>query len=71
MLFTKGEAVLVHNQKGSPKWMTGRIVRQEGPVSYLVRVRSRIRYCHGDHLLKSKVTPEEETISIQNQAKNV
>ena len=31
----------------------------QGPVTYLVRVGSRVRYCHVDHLLKSKVMPED------------
>ena len=31
----------------------------KGPVSYLVRVGSRVRYCHVDHLLRSKVMPVE------------
>ena len=38
--------------------MTGRILQQKGPVSYLVRVGSKIRYCHVDHLLKSNVISE-------------
>ena len=58
--FTKGQTVLVHNQRGMPKWITGRILQQKGPVSYLVRVGSKIRYCHVDHLLKSNVIADSE-----------
>ena len=50
--------VLVHNQRGMSKWMTGRILQQKAPVSYLVTVGSRIRYCYVNRLLKSKVMPE-------------
>ena len=49
---------MVINQRGNQKWVPGRILKQKGPVSYLVRVGSsslKIRYCHVDHLLKSKV----------------
>ena len=59
ILFTKGETVLVHNKRGTQKWITGKILQQKGPVSYLVRVGSRVRYCHVDHLLKSNVLPDE------------
>ena len=59
--FTKGETVLVRSHKGAPKWIAGRILRQKGPVSYLVQVDSRVRYCHVDHLLKRNVIPLEET----------
>ena len=56
---TKVQTVLVHNQRGMPKWITRRILQLKGPVSYLVRVGSRVRYCHVDHLLKSNVIAEE------------
>ena len=59
ILFTKGETVLVHNKRGTQKWITGKILQQKGPVNYLVRVGSRVRYCHVDHLLKSNVLPDE------------
>lgn len=69
VLFTKGETVLVRNQKGTPKWTAGRVLRQKGPVSYLIRVGSRVRYCHTDHLLKTNVMPEEEARSVPNETK--
>jgi len=34
-------------------------LRQKGPVSYLVRVGSKVHYCHVDHLLKSNVLAED------------
>lgn len=35
------------------KWVSGVIHRRLGPLTYLVRVGKRIRYCHADHLLTS------------------
>ena len=49
--FLKGEKVLVHNKRGNTKWSPGIILKQKSPVTYLVRVGQRIRYCHADHLL--------------------
>ena len=49
--FSKGEEVLVHNKRGNTKWSPGIILQQKSPVTYLVRVSQRIRYCHADHLL--------------------
>ena len=61
--FTKGQTVLLHNQRGMLKWITGRILQQKGPVSYLVRVGSRVRYYHVDHLLKSDaITDRDGTV---------
>ena len=53
--FSKDESVLVRNQRGRKQWLPGRIVRQKGPVTYLVQVGSRIRFCHVDHLLKTGI----------------
>ena len=58
--FAKGQTVLIHNQRGMPKWITRRILQQKGPVSYLVKVGSRIRYCHVDHLLKSNAIADRD-----------
>ena len=48
--------------------MLGRIVRQKGPVTYLVQVGTRIKFCHVDHLLKtgidSTVVEEEEIMNM-------
>ena len=68
MTFCKDESVLVRNQRGGKRWVLGRIVRQKGPVTYLVRVGTRIRFCHVDHLLKtgihSSVVEEEEVMDM-------
>ena len=57
VIFSKDETVLVRNQRGKERWLPGRIVKQKGPVTYLVRVGSQIRYCHVDHLLRTGVKP--------------
>ena len=41
----------MHNKRGNTKWSPGIILKQKSPVTYLVRVGQRIRYCHADHLL--------------------
>ena len=51
--FVKEEKVLVLNTQGKTKWLSGTIVEQKSPVTYLVKVGPRTRYCHADHLLQS------------------
>ena len=52
--FMEGEKVLVRNQRGRTKWLTGVILRRKSPVTYLVRVaKQSVRYCHADHLLRA------------------
>ena len=51
--FLKGEKVIVYNKRGNTKWSPGIILKQKSPVTYLVRVGQRIRYCHADHLLRN------------------
>jgi len=41
---------MVQIQRGIRQWVPGRIVREKGPVIYLVEVGERIRFCHLDHL---------------------
>lgn len=53
--FVKGEKVLVFNKRGKTKWLFGTIVQQKSPVTYLVKVGSRIRFCHLEHLLHTAV----------------
>ena len=50
--FSKGEKVLVCNKRGNIKWVSGIIIRQKSPVTYLVKAGDRIRFCHADHLLR-------------------
>ena len=53
--FLKGEKVLVLNKRGKTKWLFRTIVQQKNPVTYLVKVGSRIRFCHLEHLLHMAV----------------
>ena len=34
------------------KWLPGLIQKVKGPLTYLVKIDNRIRYCHLDHLIK-------------------
>ncbi|XP_062594180.1 uncharacterized protein K02A2.6-like [Saccostrea cucullata] len=45
------------------KWISGVIHRKLGPLTYLVRVGKRIRYCHVDHLLASSATMLEPELT--------
>ena len=36
--FMEGEKVLVRNQRGQTKWLTGIIIRRKSPVTFLVRM---------------------------------
>ena len=51
-VFDKGEQVLVRNHRGTPIWQKGQILRQKGPVTYLVRVGPKVRYCHVEHMIR-------------------
>lgn len=52
--FAPDQTVRVRNFRGGhEKWIPGKIVKQLGPVTYLVRVGPNIRYTHVDHLLAS------------------
>jgi len=45
----------VLDKQGKTKWLFGTIVQQKSPVTYLVKVGSRIRFCHLEHLLHTAV----------------
>ena len=64
--FSKGEKVLVCNKRGNTKWVLGIIIRQKSPVTYLVKVGDRIRFCHTDHVLRQPKT----NILTQSSAEN-
>ena len=64
--FKKGGKVLVLNKRGKTKWLSGTIVQQKSPVTYLVKVGSRIRFCHADHLLHSAVTNIDSEQDIED-----
>ena len=54
--FKKGENIQVKTMlSGGKKWirLSGTILKQKGPRTYLVLVGKKIRYCHIDHLLES------------------
>ena len=59
VIFLKGEKVLVHNKRGNTMWSPGIIIQQKIPVTYLVKVGQRTRYCHVDHLLHNGNTPSQ------------
>ena len=43
--FATDEPVWVRNQRGSKQWIVGNVVRQKVPVTYLVQVGGRVRFC--------------------------
>ena len=53
--FTIEAPVWVRNQRGLKQWVPGKIVRQKGPVTYLVQVGGKVRFCHVDHLLTRRL----------------
>ena len=60
--FVEREKVLVRNQRGQPKWLTGVIIRKKSPVTYLVRMaKNSMRYCHADHLLRATGSIQGDT----------
>ena len=64
MTFTQDESVLVRNQRGKKVWLPGKIIRQKGPVTYIVQVGTQTRFCHVDHLLKTGV---KATIEVEEE----
>ena len=60
------------NTRGKEHLLLGKIMRQKGPVTYLVQVGNQIRFCHVDHLHKTGVKPtsvlkEEDIMDIPNR----
>ena len=64
--FSKGEKVLVCNKRDITKWVSGIIIRQMSPVTYLVKVGDRIRFCHADHLLRQPNANIPTQSSVEN-----
>ena len=58
--------MLVLNKYGKTKWLSGTKVQQKSPVTYLVKVGSRMRLCHADHLLHSAVTNIDREQDIED-----
>ena len=70
VIFLKGEKVLVHNKRGNTKWSPGILIQQKSPVTYLVKVGQKTRYCHADHLLRNGNTPsqvDDDMIDISSE----
>ena len=62
----EGEKVLVHNQRGRNKWLTGTTIRRKSPVTYLVRMaQNTVRYCHANHLLHDAGSIQDDSESQQ------
>ncbi|XP_045188468.2 uncharacterized protein K02A2.6-like [Mercenaria mercenaria] len=62
--FFEGDTVLVKTTLPGGKkwkWLPGTVTKQKGPVTYLVKVGPKIRYCHIDHLRKNEANfPQED-----------
>ena len=66
-LFEIGQSVLVQNLRDGPKWLSGVIVEQTGPVSYRVQVSDQIWRRHADQLLDHTRVVAEEQPAIQGR----
>ena len=51
--------MLVLDKRGKTKWLSGTVVEQRTPVTDVVEVGPRKRFCHADHLLHSAVNDVE------------
>ena len=77
MTFAKDESVLVRNQRGKKTWLPGKIIRQKGPVTYLVQVGNQSRFYHVDHLLNTGIKPtsvieeEDESSDLPNSIREM
>lgn len=64
--FERNQKVRVRNFRGGmEKWLIGQVVRQCGPLTYLVRVGPNIRYVHVDHLLSTGEKVESGLPSVR------
>ena len=45
------------NYRGTPEWANGQVLRQMGPVTYLVRSGSQVHRCHEEHMIKEALPP--------------
>ena len=60
--FEIGQAVLVRNLLGEPKWLQGTVLEQTGPVSYKVQVGDRVWRRHVDQLLEASAEGVERNV---------
>ena len=60
--FEIGQAVLVRNLLGEPKWLQATVLEQTGPVSYKVQVGDRVWRRHVDQLLEAGAEGVERNV---------
>ena len=70
-LFEVGQSVLVRNLREGPKWLTGTVLEQTGPVSYRVQVSDQIWRRHTDQLLDHSVAVEDRSPDVAVQRGNL
>ena len=57
---TVGQRVRARNFRNGPRWIPGTVVKQNGPLTYLVKVRDdQVWRRHIDHLRQMRDTPRE------------
>ncbi|XP_069122416.1 uncharacterized protein [Argopecten irradians] len=62
--FARNQSIRVRNFRGGKeKWLLGTVVKQLGPLTYLIRVGRTLRYVHVDHLLATG----EESVELYDQ----
>jgi hypothetical protein len=67
--FTEGQSVLARNYTSAgPKWLTGVIIKQTGPVSYQVRVKQMIWRRHTDQLRETGLVANDVARSNVTEA---
>ena len=49
--FDVGQSVLVQNFGEGPKWISGTIIEQTGPVYYRIKVQDQVWHRHTDQIL--------------------
>ena len=59
--FDVGQTVLVRNLREGPKWLSGIVLEQTGPVSYTVQVCDQIWRCHTNQLLDHNAAVGDST----------
>jgi hypothetical protein len=61
--FVEGQNVYVRTVRlEKVTWVPGKILVKRSPVTYLVSVLGKTRYCHADHLRAAEGLQEEETL---------
>ena len=66
---TIGQRVMVRNFRAGPHWIPGTVVKQNGPLTYLVKVReNQVWKRHIDHVRQMEDTPRELLRSNEQSA---